>query len=340
MNTRTTILALGVLMGMTALFVSPAAADPLPDRDIPKFTQLPMIATPINGVAYFGHDEWSTIYRDINDPVLPIHYEGWYMADDFADESPDPVVHIKWWGSYHQDSDLAGGVRKFLISFESDMPADPVNPDDFSRPDLPLLTQVVTRGPLGIASGTFTETLIRLPDPVLFEAVYEYNAELKIPFDQQPDTVYWLKIAAMVDVDIINDPDDPLLWGWHNRDYTVMDPLASIPPGVIPGEFIDGFTPDGQPIWHFQDDAVSGWLEVDILDAGGVNQIAIQQLDPLPENYIDDIDGPGPLAVVAWEGIGWHSKDLAFELYTVPEPATLTLLGLGALAAIRRRRHG
>ncbi len=344
MKTRRIILALGVLMGMAALLVSPAAADPLPDRDILKFVQRPMIATPIAGedgttMIYWGHDEESTIYRQLpQDPALPIHYQGIFMADDFADRSKDPVVHIKWWGSYLQGEPDAGslGVRDFLIVFESDKPAGTF-PGDFSRPDQPLLTQVVRRGPLGIESGTFTETWIRGPDPILGEALYEYNAELAIPFDQEPDTVYWLKIAAMVDVDQGSDPS--IKWGWHNRDYTILDPLASVPPAVIPGEFIDGFTPDGQRIWHFQDDAVSGWMTLDVDALNGT--VSVNQDLYSPQLYLNDIDGPGPGPLVPplWEGIGRHSKDLAFELYTVPEPATLTLLGLGALAAIRRRRR-
>ena len=62
--------------------------------------------------------------------------------------------------------------------------------------------------------------------------------------------MYWLKIVALVDVPPgcpFPDPDQPPTfvprWGWHNRDYTIMDPLASTPPAVVPGEHIDGFLP-------------------------------------------------------------------------------------------------
>ena len=143
MNRRRIILALAVLMGIAALLASPAAADPLPGRDILKFSQAPMIATQIAGEdgtvkTYYGHDEASTIYG--TEFALPPHYEGTFMADDFADESTDPVVHVKWWGSYIEgepNGTAGGGVQKFLISFESDKPSG--GPGDFSRPDLPLL---------------------------------------------------------------------------------------------------------------------------------------------------------------------------------------------------------
>ena len=103
------------------------------------------------------------------------------------------------------------------------------------------------------------------------ENLYEYNAELTCPFDQEPNTVYWLKIVALDDTD---GATPPIRWGWHNRDYTVMNPLASVQPAVIPGEKQVGELPDDQPIWHFQDDAVSG---------------AIIITDPSPEQPCDEV---------------------------------------------------
>ena len=149
MKATTMILAVAVVVG--TVLVSHAAADPLPDRDILKFAQAPMSATDIGGedgtvTTYYGHDELSTLYG--TDILTPPYYEGTFMADDFADESSDPVVHVKWWGSYSSgdpQGTAGAGVQRFLISFESDMPAgDPANLDDFSHPDQPLLSQVVT----------------------------------------------------------------------------------------------------------------------------------------------------------------------------------------------------
>ena len=97
------------------------------------------------------------------------------------------------------------------------------------------------------------------------EALYRYNAELALPFAQQPDTVYWLKIAALVDVPqpvVAPIPPGTTQWGWHNRDYTINNPQASTAPSVVPGEYLDGIVPGtGSPIYHFQDDAVTGILD-------------------------------------------------------------------------------
>ncbi len=305
-----------------------AHGDPLPGRDVLKFSQRPMDATKVDGLVYWGHDEFSTIYGDNTTGLYGNALgtgPGHFMADDFADNFDSPVVHVKWWGSY-MSPDV--GVRRFLVSFETDVPADPAIPGSFSYPGTPILNQVVEGVPLGgltPASGTFTEKLISPGGPPLGEALYEYNAELKVPFNQQADTVYWLKIVAMVDT------TSGIEWGWHNRDYTAPNPLAS--PVPVPGEYNDGPTLGGTPIWHFQDDAVQGNLNSVIVGtAADPDEVVIDQdlLTFAPQNYKFLADGP--------QEIQFHSKDLAFELYTVPEPASALLLILGGLLGWRRRR--
>jgi hypothetical protein len=359
MTGKPQLILLRVPLVFAALAMGTAAgalADPLPGRDRLKFSQQPMIKTSVlddNGVAsdYYGHDELSTAYGGLNAPI----WDGRFMADDFADKLTSPVVHVKWWGSYigaagPQNPNMP--VNKFLISFESDMPAGPA--PSFSRPDKPLLNQVVFRNPLALGSGTFTEKLIRGPDPILGEALYEYNAELHLgkEFMEVKDTVYWLKIVAMVDdlpgvtFDHFNPQNSPFVvtqWGWHNRDYTVQDTYASTNVTTFPfGEFIEGTVGGGlQPVWHFQDDAVQGDVEISANAAMGI--VMPNVLQPVakmsPTHYLDGIDGPA--SMVPGNGIGRFSKDLAFALYTiVPEPGTCLMLlcGIIGLGVGRRDR--
>jgi hypothetical protein len=352
-----------------AVVVSQSHADPLPGRDLKKFSQLPMIATTIQdpipnpnpnlvvsdaptvggSTTYGGHDELSTVYgfRGFGPNDLAQSYSGRFMADDFADKLSSPVVHVKWWGSYFGDHILQP-VNQFLISFESDQPSTAA--DTFSHPAQPLLNQVVTRGALAPGSGTYTEKLVRGPDPVRHESLYEYNAELYLdkPFPEKADNVYWLKIAAMVDVfpgddnfDVYHPVggffDHPTAWGWHNRDFTIQDTLAST--AVSPGERLDG-TINGSPIYHFQDDAVAGNLTVNPLVPNGRVMPDITQTVMSPTFYLDGADGPASPGAGA-VGISHYSKDLAFELYTtqVPEPGTCLLLVAGSFGfGVMRRR--
>jgi hypothetical protein len=339
-------LATLILAASSLLPSSLAFGDPLPGRDVLKFSQRPMDATPIVNDAggttlYWGHDELSTAYSS-GVTAQPRIYQGTFMADDFADKFSSPVVHVKWWGSYlnnFQTQDYP--VDKFLISFESDVPQSPNNP--FSHPGEPLLNQIVRRVPVGSlapGSGTYTEKPISPGGFPLFETLYEYNAELHLgkEFFQQPNTVYWLKIVALVDlpagVPVEPPPTFAPRWGWHNRDYTIFDPLASTPPAVIPGEHLSGMigpAPLGTPIWHFQDDAVTGRIFVDTAGPMGEIMPVIDQAEYAPTRYLPIADGP--------EIIGQYSKDLAFELYTVPEPGTCLLLvtGLAGVFMLRRR---
>jgi hypothetical protein len=335
-------LLLLAIIGSSGVLTDSSKGDPL-SGEIPKFSQQPMINTAIGGQVYFGHDEFSTAYGVGNAASPPTSYRGTFMADDFADKFSTPVVHITWWGSYLNalSPTVQPPVQKFLIAFESDKPVGPGQP--FSTPDQLLQHEVVTAGPLAPGSGTFTETLVRGPDPVLGEALYRYNAELKLPFNQQPDTVYWLKIAALVDspTPIVQPiPPNVTQWGWHNRDYTINDPLASTSPAVNPGEFQDGTIPGTNlPIWHFQDDAVTGNLDFIVNPPIGTPPIFQNNMQPTHYLFVNSagvgpIDGP--------PGIELHSKDLAFRLFTViPEPASCLLLvgGVAGLALVRRR-HG
>src|SRR5262245_41536377 len=339
------VLALAVAAALAT--TSAAVADPITGRDQLKFSQQPMINTTVvdlQGVptTYHGHDELSTAYGFGNAAIPPTLYQGRFMADDFADTANTSVLHVKWWGSY-LDNFIAPGmnVDKFLIAFEPDIPASQ-NPAGFSVPGTPAFSQVVKRGPLAPGSGTFTET----PKLVIpgVESIYEYNAELHLgkDFPQKPDTVYWLKIVAMVDAPInttfdpYNPPASVTRWGWHNRDYTVPDPLAS--PAVVPGEQNQGPF-QGVPVWHFQDDAVTGDVRINTLPpAPPIMPDVFQPIQNMsPTHYVDGLDGPGALGAI---GIRNFSKDLAFELYTirVPEPGTALLMVLGVVGlAIRRR---
>ena len=95
-------LTLAAAVCAAAIFGNSANADPLFGQVL-KFDQSPMVATPVAGHVYFGHDELSTAYGVGNAASPPVNYRGTFMADDFADKFTTPVVHITWWGSYLND---------------------------------------------------------------------------------------------------------------------------------------------------------------------------------------------------------------------------------------------
>jgi len=224
---------------------------------------------------------------------------------------------------------------------------NPLGP--FSTPGAVLNAQIVDRGTLSLGSGTFTEKLVQ-SFPAPNEDIYEYNAELHLgkEFFQQPDTVYWLKIAALVDVDL-NDPVPPVQWGWHNRDYTVMSAQgAAVTPPVAPGERDErielGLLNYPTPVWHFQDDSVSANTRIGFDASMPSMPTFVQQSNYVPQFYKDGLDGPGPIVAadgtVLAPGIGSFSKDLAFHLYTltIPEPSSCLLMVMGLAGLITRRR--
>ncbi len=321
MKTGTTI-SRGI--ALTMVFVAAALADPLPGENL-LFTQQPMVQTGVFGQTFFGHDEVSTAVQ------IPIAapfdlYGGSFMADDFAFKSSKSVTHVKFWGGYLSNIS-SESVQKFLISFESDFPQSPTGAP--SLPGTALLSQIVTAGALAPASGTFQEKLIRPKGgPPQQTPLFEYNAELSTPFVAAANTVYWVKIVALTEQ---LPPGVPKFqWGWHNRDYTIQDLLAPTPLAVTPGEF-GTFSPIPEipPIWHFQDDAVGGDLQLTDHLFPGPGRFIVNQTNLSPKNYLADWDGPAYIAQ--------SSKDLSFELYGVPEPSMLYVGTMMMVLLVRRR---
>jgi hypothetical protein len=348
-------------IGLLSVICGRIIADPLPG-EVLKFQQLPLtggvpvvpfyagpflnlnglpIPTPTASTApYPGHDELSTAFATTSNPSA---FQGQFMADDFADNFTTPVVHIRWWGSYLNGAQVpppsGGGVASFLISFETDVPAVSGTTGSFSHPGTAILSQIVTltTTPLKAGSGNFTESLVpgATPNPT-DGPLYQYNAELKLPYSEpinsplQPagDPVTWLKIVALA------GPNQPSLeWGWHNRDWSIPDPYALVPPTLVPGENIEGILPStGQNVWHFQDDAVQGAVVITPNSADPTDPKWVFQdvASEKPTFYKEGVDGP--------TGISNFSKDLAFELYTVPEPSSIVLLSVGAAAIVALRR--
>jgi hypothetical protein len=325
-----------------ALCSTVALADPLRDPlEFLKFSQLPLdnlVLTP--GTApYFGHDELSYAWFNLQSPEPARNYAGVFMADDFSDKVSEPVVHITWWGSYPKGDDANNlRVNKFLIAFEKDVTVGPNQL--FSRPGEVILPQIVTftSGPLQPQSGKFTETLVSPGGAPLNERLYKYNAELAIPFKELANETYWLKIVALQD-----SPTAPIIpWGWHNRDYTVQDTYAAL------GETNIANANFPSSVYHFKDDAVTGKIFVTFDPTGTEPQIVIDQTEYAPTHYISGVDGP-PITILdpidptggqtVDVGMVVYSKDLAFQLYYVPEPGTVLMLASGAGLLLMRRRR-
>jgi len=146
-------------------------------------------------------------------------------ADDFLCIDGAPVTDVRWWGSYWTPgvvgpyytsdnfpdptlaSDLPPGILQgFWIEFYTDVPAtvDPLMP--WSHPGQLLYEELV---PMAGVSEVLYGEVVHVGGQA--ENVWQYDVSLPVPFFQEIDNIYWLKIQAL-------HSDQLIQWGWHQAD--------------------------------------------------------------------------------------------------------------------------
>ena len=157
-----------------------------------------------------------------------------FVADDFLCNDPRPITDIHWWGSYWEapyaspsssywlDPSTAGGapvlpqtVLGFTFTIFDHLPIaiDPSTTTmPYAHPGPALYTAYV---PINQVAINLHYVIDRTDDGIIGnvgdEAVWQYNVDLEIPFQQVLGTTYWLSIQAEVDT-------SPVQWGWHAAD--------------------------------------------------------------------------------------------------------------------------
>jgi len=299
----------GVFRGLAAavalviFVIAPAAAD---QGTVVKWPQSPVLKPDVPNM-YDGEDYPSDIdWRIVpTEPTTFIPEPNWNVADDFRSDGR-PILTVRWWGSYFPGLDgtepLPGIEEGYVLSFFSDQPADPTDPNSFSHPRDLLGTYVAPFPAVKITPTGFVDWG--------FHRVWEYEVNLQdthlfhpsdiadpIAFREQAGEIYWLSVVAENGADVVPDTwefvhnDDPIpqehFWGWLTR-----------PP-------------------FFNDTAT----QTKLLMPGG-DQWVYPFWEPIRPQH--------------------ERSEMSFELLTVPEPtsALLALLGGCGLLAVAARRRG
>lgn len=157
---------------------------------------------------------WSSLSTKAPPPHVPTD---WVSADDWRCTDGLPVTRVRWWGEYHSykmdepgpvdASDITNPAR-FILSWYRDVPADPNDPGSYSKPGEQLATEDIV---LAKVNQTYVKTVqIQLggePTPRYIH-IFQYEAELLAPWEQEKDAIYWIAIQA----DFDSEPERD--WEW------------------------------------------------------------------------------------------------------------------------------
>jgi len=235
--------------------------------------------------------KWSQLPdMDTGLDVYSVHVGTAVCSNDWLCTSPDPIVAVRWWGSYLDDTfetirDPNYSTR-FELVFHYDVPANTQDPETgeilaFSHPTGPPL-HYVHLTPQEHHYGDITVTDLS-GQVTIIERVYEYNAYLDEPFDQwywrnyegggaypypaPGNGIFWLDIGYV-------DPVDPsqAQWGWHEALNLQLDKAIS------------------NPGWHF-----GPWVNVTVL-----NRDLAFELMTVPEPFSMAFLGSALVGVVCY----------------------------------------
>ncbi len=271
---------------------------------IPKWSQRPQ-----DGVG--GNKESSMDWRVLagSDGTIP----GWVQADDFRSDGR-PILAVRWWGSYFDPVDeptldLDSNQYKttvedgFVLSFFSDIPADQ-NPAGFSLPGQLLGAYIAPDSAVRIKPTAFVGW-----DQ---HPVWEYEVHLQ-------DTRLDHAVTPPATADEFLEQAGTIYW------LSIAAQTGHALSELADGTWVS--TDSGKPE---RQDHFWGWH---------TSPDAFNDLATMGDLFMPEPD--------SWQYDNWlpmeplhDTGDQAFELLTVPEPATLGLLVIGGLALIRRKRVG
>ncbi len=229
------------------------------------------------------------------------------LADDFRCTQSGPITDIHIWGSWLLDQVSAvPNHGTFVLGIYSDIPDPDGTGPAYSMPG-ELLWDMKFR-PGEYAVRVEADGPEQFFDPNLNEIIgtdniawqYNFLIDETLAFRQELGKVYWLSVMNV-------DPD-------NDGAISLID-LSN----VLAGQNRFGWKSSKD---HWNDDAVF---------------IDLENVFNMPVDAIYPPNTPG--AVLPWQELinplTGESMDLAFVI--TPEPATIALLTLGALAALRRR---
>jgi len=271
----------------------------------------------LNGEDYPSDVDWRVVPQ-VPPTGSPFPEPNWNVADDFQSNGL-PILTVRWWGSYfdpiYEPRPTPDGNQfdpaieeGYIISFFSDVPANPDLGNPFSHPGELLGTYVAPKEKVKIEPIPFQDWgqhnvwqyEVNLQDTHLF---HPSPLATPISFDEVKDEIYWISIVAENGAAI-----DPDTWEIRHLDPAI-DPLM---------------------LEHFW-----GWLtRPHFFNDVPTETKLLMPVDPTTDEMLWQY---GP-----WRPIQPKHQtfpDMTFELLTIPEPATLALVGLGALVLIRRRRN-
>ena len=229
-----------------------------------------------------------------------------FLADDFLCMASGPITDIHIWSSYNHNTRLPDEALLFNLAIYSDIPDPDGSGPQHSMPGELLWSDYRQADVERVYRTNVPEKFYDPNMDMIIGSdwtVYQYNF-LFDPLDpgtfqQEEGTVYWLGVNRSADINGDGFVD-------------VLDLLL----GHMNPDWAFGWKTSQD---HWNDDAV--WTDLDLAMAfGGTGEVV----------------GEGPWAELIDPRNG-ESLDLAFVI--TPEPATMTVLAIGALAVLARRRR-